>query len=305
MPSTWFACSKNEGVKMMERFISPVGKLAAACLLALTNFTSAQAQAPGEFVAFERTLAGQRFSREQAHNPADAILPVPATESFLLAADGQYRGRSQLIYPGKIEFRELTIGSLEGTKKIDEIKWREGIAIVAGDAAAAREELADSLYMSPQLIGSSASADLAGRPIRVGRDPMGRVISLQVADRTFHYADYRCMEGMCQPYDIEVRRGQHLAAKWAVTGFRLNPAVNADAFKLPEGYVSAAPKGPLRLTQLSRNVFRIDGTESGYHTGVVKGRRGIALFDPSVSVAEAALNRKLIESRSRGHRLRM
>ncbi len=283
---------------MTAQLKSPIVSIAGALLLAMTGLASAQA--PVQFVAFERSVEGHQFSREQSHDPADPILPVPAVESFLLASNGQYRGHSELTYPGKIVFRELTIGSPEGTKTIDEIKWRQGIGIVAGDAAAAHEELAESLFLSPQLIAASASTDLAGRPIRIERDPMGRAISLQVADRTFLYSDYRCKEDMCQPYAIEMRRGQTLAATWTVTNFRRNPPINAALFTLPDGYVSATPRGPLRLSQLAKTVFRIDGTQSGYHTGVVQGERGIAMFDPSVSVEEAAKNRKLVEARFPG-----
>nr|WP_315476836.1 MBL fold metallo-hydrolase [uncultured Undibacterium sp.] len=285
-------------MNMFYSFSYFIGRATPWCFL-LLHLAPVHAQAPTRFTAFERSITGHRYSQEQAHDPADSFLPVPATESFLLAANGQYRGRSYLTYPGKIVFQELTIGSLAGTKTIDELKWREGVAITAGDAAAAQEELADSLFLSPQLIASTTT-DLAGRPLRIERDGNGRVASLHVADQSFKYADYRCMQGMCQPYVIEMRRGEILAAKWTVTEFRLHPAIDASMFKLPNGYVAAAPSGPLRLSKLDKNVFRIDGAASGYHTGVVKGERGIAVFDPSVSVAEATLNRKLIESQFPG-----
>jgi len=271
----------------------------------------------------ELRMCGERYSPEQAYDAATPVLEIPATQTVLIARDGRFRMETETHYPGAIQFRFLTVGSPQGAATVDPMHWRDGIEIARDGADSARGDQADLLFLAPALLlrdaqerGAIASVepaagglvrvvftDAAGRPATLTlRADSGLAESAVAGERRYVYSGYRDQGGLQQPAAVELSRDGHPAARWQIDA-RLLATPAADAFELPSGYVEPAPRGALRATPLGDGVYRVDGAESGYHTGFVVGAKTVAVFDAPISVEEAAKTRALIQRTAPGRRI--
>jgi len=286
---------------------------------ALAFFALSTLQAATLPPAVELDMQGIRYALNQASDPAVAICEVAAKQAVLLTSDGSYRLSTDTRYPGNITFQFLEVGSPAGSSTVDLLKWRAGIEIQRENAAAARRNYADLLFMAPALLlklstQRSASGEDAGglrneslldpanRPATISIDSKsGDIVRASSAQLSYEYSGYTLQGGMRQPGQVKVRNGDRLVASWIVTAKAAAPA--AGAFELPAGYIESQAKGSMRATRVAPGAYRVDGTESGYHTGFVVGATGIAVFDAPIGPEEAAKVKALIEETAPGRKI--
>ncbi len=279
--------------------------------------------------AMELSMRGSTSRPEQARDAAAAFADVPSDQSVVLTEDGRFRLKTRTLYPGSIVFSFLTVGSPQGSSTIDELQWRDGTEISKEDAASARKDYADLLFLSPALLLRDALnrkpvskpaarnaepgamqrievsfKDAAGRPTTLTLDTAsGRIESATSGTRRFTYVGYQKQKNLLQPARITQYDGDRIATRWNDVSTLLVPAPSAEVFNLPDGYTEAVDRGPLRATELGEGAYRIDGAPSGYHTGFVVGDRAIAVFDAPVSVEEAEQVKAVIEKTAPGKRV--
>lgn len=294
-----------------------MGKLLVSGAVALVCATAVHAaEAPR---VLELDMHGQRYTRDQARDPAEGVYEIQAKQKVLLSKDGSYRHSTDTRFPGNITFQFLEVGDAAGSSTVDLLKWRTGTEIQREDAARARSNYADLLFLAPAMLleqarqrttdGSATDTsrnetllDAADRPATVTLDPRsGDVLRAKSTQLSYEYSDYVQRDGVRQPARITVSNGERVVARWNVTARAASP--DAQAFQLPAGYVETAPKGPLRATPLASGAYRIDGTPSGYHTGFVVGTKGVAVFDAPISPEEAAKVKELIEQTAPGRKI--
>ena len=268
--------------------------------------------------AVELDMHGLRYTLNQSRDPAEGNYEVIARETALVTSDGRYRYSTDTRYPGNITFRFL-VGSPSGSSTVDLLKWRNGIEIERDDAATARKSYADLLFLAPAMLlnlsnqrsdgGETADGvhiesmlDPANRPATIAVDTKsGDIVRAKSDKLSYEYSGYAVRDGIRQPGHINVRDGDRLVASWDVAAKSTAPAANA--FDLPAGYIETQAKGSLRATLVADGAYRVDGTESGYHTGFVVGSMGVAVFDAPVSPQEAAKVRALIEETAPGRKI--
>ncbi len=279
--------------------------------------------------AMELSMRGSTSRPEQARDAAAAFADVPSDQSVVLTEDGRFRLKTRTLYPGSIVFSFLTVGSPQGSSTIDELQWRDGTEISKEDAASARKDYADLLFLSPALLLRDALnrkpvskpaarnaepgatqrievsfKDAAGRPTTLTLDTAsGRIESATSGTRRFTYVGYQKQKTLLQPTRITQYDGDRVATRWNDVTTLLMPAPSPEVFNLPDGYTEAADRSPLRATDLGEGAYRIDGAPSGYHTGFVVGDRAIAVFDAPVSVEEAEQVKAVIEKAAPGKRI--
>lgn len=262
-------------------------------------------------------LIGTRYAPEQAREPQIALGEIDARQSMLLLPDGRFMVRTSTVYPGGIEFRFRTVGTLSGEETIDELGWRDGDALLGDDAKAAAKDLADYRMLVPGLLACMAptaaqAADRErawtaadGRAVRIRLNDDGNIAEAAIGNELYRYEDWRSADGVMGPRLITRTREGHVVAKWS--DVRLLTGTGADVdealLKVPTGYRAADATGELRATPLGQGVYRIDGTPSGYHTGFVVGDRSIAIFDAPVGIEEAKSVRAMIEKIAPGRRI--
>jgi len=292
-------------------------KLRIFCAWALSATSSLHAATLPSTV--ELDMRGIRYAVNQSRDPAEGVYEVPSTQTVLLASDGNYRLSTDTRYPGNITFQFLEVGSPAGSATVDLLKWRNGTEIQREDAAAARGSFADLLFMAPALLlhfstqhavgGEVAGGvrnetllDPANRPATIFVDiRSGDIVRAKSAQLNYEYSDYAQRDGMRQPSRITVSKGDRVVARWDVHAKTAAPG--ADAFELPSGYVETQAKGNLRATRVAAETYRVDGAESGYHTGFVVGGQGIAVFDAPIGPEEAAKVKALIEQTAPGRKI--
>ncbi|MFZ6745496.1 MBL fold metallo-hydrolase [Undibacterium sp. JH2W] len=130
----------------------------------------------------------------------------------------------------------------------------------------------------------------------------GQVQSAKTAASTYEYADYGSKQDFKQPKQITVKNGDKLVLQWTIHA-QLTEHVDAHSFDLPAGYVEIQDQGSLRATLIAPGTYRVDGSESGYHTGFSVGSHSVAIYDAPISTAEAAKVKALIEQTAPGRKL--
>ncbi|WP_242106797.1 MBL fold metallo-hydrolase [Luteimonas aquatica] len=281
---------------------------------------------PPGTTAMELRMRGSTYRPEQAREATAAFAEVAAEQTVVLADEGRFRLRTRSRYPGGIVFGFLGVGSPAGSATIDELQWRDGVEIEREDAASARGDYADLLFLSPALLLRDALArnpvaraasgpdaarrielryqDAVDHPVVLVLDAdSGRIESATSGKRRYVYARYRQQGQLLQPAHVTVYNGEAVAARWNEVSAHALPAPAADAFRLPEGYRERADRGPLRATDLGNGAYRIDGAPSGYHTGFVAGERAVAVFDASIDAEEAGQVKAMIEKTVPGRRI--
>ncbi len=274
--------------------------------------------------AFAVTLdmEGTRYASHQAATPQHAQQEIKLQQQLILQKDGQFRSVSESVWPGNIKFQFLTTGNKDGAAAIDLLKWRQGIEIEREDGTESRKEYADLLFLSPTMLLQQASMvpaespgmsngryqqlnfkDVADRPGSVTIDrSTGLVLSAKTGTSTYEYTDYSNIQGFAQPGKITVNNGERLILQWKIKT-TLAEHVDAHTFELPAGYVEKQDKGELRATMIAPGTYRVDGSESGYHTAFSIGTHSVAIYDAPVSATEAAKVRALIEQTAPGRKL--
>lgn len=262
-------------------------------------------------------LQGLRYTREQAADPSQALLEVPARQELSLEADGRYRVLNDTLYPGQIRFRFIETGGPEGSVTFDALQWRSGIEWQRNDAAVARANHAELLFLAPAWLLKQARdrqpalsdagegraerfVDSAGRSGLLWFDRNdGRLLRAKSASLVYEYGSDRFDAAGLQPRQISVSDGKNLRARWQVEILVTQPLAAA-AYQPPAGYVDPQERGPLRATPLGAGAYRVDGTPSGYHLAFVVGKTGVAVFDTPISPDEGARVRALIASTAPG-----
>jgi glyoxylase-like metal-dependent hydrolase (beta-lactamase superfamily II) len=295
---------------------------AAAAPKAVLAAARARLSPPADVPGVSLTLRGVRYAPNQASRPDVAIAEVEARQSMLILRDGRFRLETDTLYPGAIRFRFLGVGSPTGSATVDRLRWRDGDEISRDDAAGARQDFADFLFLSPGLLLDDAAArapalstddrtgdvvaafqDGAGRPATLIIDPAtGLVKAATSGSRRYIYDGYRSTGRLSQPARIAVFNGDRATVRWDdVTSAVATP--DDRAFAIPAGYVEAIDRGPPRAVDLGHGAYRVDGTPSGYHTGFVVGADAVAVFDAPISPTEADKVKAVIEATAPGRRL--
>ncbi|MGH6617652.1 MBL fold metallo-hydrolase [Sphingomonas sp.] len=258
-------------------------------------------------------LVGTRTTPEQARDPSTAIAEIDARQSLLLLPGGRFVLRTSTMYPGEIEFRFRSVGEPTRENTIDELGWRDGDTLLADDAASSAKDYADLQMLVPGALvcegagrrragvgGVSVAHDVANRPVTLREDSAGRIIAASVGADTYNYSGWRVEDDIATPTQIQRTRAGQVIARWEDVRIRAARAEDRALLSLPEGYRAPDPSGVLRATALGKGAYRMDGTQSGYHTGFVVGTRAIALFDAPIGIEEAKAVRALVEKTAPG-----
>ncbi|MFZ6711721.1 MBL fold metallo-hydrolase [Undibacterium sp. TC9W] len=297
--------------------------LAATGICILFSASRIKAQDMPSAFAITLEMRGVRFALHQAATPQNAQQEIKLKQQVILQKDGRFRTISESVWPGNIRFQFLTTGDKDGAAAVDLLQWRQGIEIERENAAEARNEYADLLFLSPVLLLELGSMrmpidlpgaenknyqqvnfnDVAGRPASmIIERSSGQVLSAKTAASTYEYADYNSMQNFRQPRQITVKDGGRLVLQWKISAAAAEH-VNAHSFALPATYIEKQDKGALRATMIAPGTYRVDGSESGYHTAFSVGTHSVAIYDAPVSAAEAAKVRTLIEQTAPGRKL--
>jgi glyoxylase-like metal-dependent hydrolase (beta-lactamase superfamily II) len=271
-------------------------------------------------------MQGTRLVPHQAYTPTLPAQEIKLTQNALIQKDGQFRLITESFWPGQIKFHFMSTGSTEGMATVDLLQWRNGIEIEREDAASSLKNYADLLFLSPVLLLEHATErqpiaittatpttdaryraesfkDAANRPATLIMDlASGHVISARNAAFSFEYSSYQNDDYFKKTQQVKVMKGNDLQVQWTVHA-QSEPHADAQDFALPPGYVEKQEKGVLRATLIAPGTYRVDGTESGYHTGFSVGSNSVAIYDAPISPAEAAKVRTLIEQTAPGRRL--
>lgn len=264
-------------------------------------------------------MNGTQFAHEQTRDPQDPIQNVIAKQRFLLSPDGQFLLQADQKFPGQIQFRFRLIGSKSGEVTFDELKWRGGTEMLRRPALQAQQDYADLLLFCPAFLAVDALRhNLTIDPMGTSddtlyasyRDDLGRLISIVLdrgagtiagvmADKQYYrYKGWHTVHGLPQPFRVE-----GVDAAWNVDAYPRTHFPESD-FAVPSGYIDERPQPALHLSSLGHGTYRVDGAPSEYHSGVVVGDTGIAIFDPSDSPEETTSIRHLVEQTFPGKPIR-
>ncbi|MFZ6778667.1 MBL fold metallo-hydrolase [Undibacterium sp. Ji83W] len=303
------------------RLLPLLPPLTGICILFSANSAVAQTISPAFAVVLD--MQGVRYASHQAATPKNAVQEIKLKQQLILQNDGQFRNISESLWPGNIRFQFLTTGNKDGVAEVDLLQWRQGIEIDRDNASAADKEYADLLFLSPALLLDHASMrmsaklpvaedekyeqinfnDAAGRPASmIIERSSGQALSAKTASSTYEYADYSIVQNFKQPRQITVKNGDKLILQWSITA-QVPEHLDAHTFDLPAGYVEKQGKGSFRAIMIAPGTYRVDGSESGYHTGFSVGTHSVAIYDAPISTAEAAKVRALIEQTAPGRKL--
>jgi glyoxylase-like metal-dependent hydrolase (beta-lactamase superfamily II) len=272
----------------------------------------------------EVQMSGTEFAKEQARDPEVPIAEIPTKQRLLLYTDGRYLLETDEFFPGSVEFLFRTVGSRTGSTTFDLLKWRSGTELLRGSPEEAQNDYGDLLLLCPALLATDAlrhslvidSANSSGKTLKasykdsldrsvslVVDHELGTIVSVEVGKQHYRYLAWHSAGGLLQPSSIEGFNGQ-IDVAWKSLNTVLKTAPSGKDFEIPPGYVEAPAQPKLALTPLGNGAYRVDGTPSGYHTGVVVGSDCIALFDPSVSKEEAKTVKQLVEEAFPGRPIR-
>lgn len=295
--------------------------LASICIFLAGGNAKAQTIPPVFAVTLE--MQGIRLVSHQAATPQNAVQEIKLQQQLILQQDGQFRSVSESVWPGNIKFHFLSTGNKDGFATVDLLQWRQGLEIDRRPAKDARNAYADFLFLSPALLLEQASKrtplngpgtendkyqevsfdDAAGRPASMIIERIsGQVQSAKTASATYEYADYSMQGDFLQPRKITVKSGGKQVMQWHLKA-QVAEHIDAHSFDLPAGYIELQDKGILRATLIAPGTYRVDGSESGYHTGFSVGTHSVAIYDAPISPAEAAKVRALIEKTAPGRKL--
>lgn len=261
--------------------------------------------------SWQLLVTGQRFVAGQAQDPSQSSQSVQIDDRVWLDAAGNYLWLTHSEWPGGIKFQYRQFGTANGGARMDVTKWRDGIWLQRSDAAKAKQDYVDQTYLLPallqtqlrgatgQLVANSSSVertntgtDAAGRPVTWTYNDHGQLLSVAQPQTRYEYLDYPDANPGSQPARIWIYRGGQQIADLQVA--RQAAELPADFQQIPLGYVDKPTPSSAKATLLAPGVYRIDQTPSGYHTGVVIGRDGIAVFDAPIDAKEAAANKAII-----------
>ncbi|MES2039781.1 MAG: MBL fold metallo-hydrolase [Pseudomonadota bacterium] len=307
-------------LRLLQR-LPQLPPFAGVCILFSGSSVVAQTISPAFAVILD--MQGARYASHQAATPQNAVQEIKLKQQLILQNDGQFRTVSESLWPGNIRFQFLTTGNKDGIAEVDLLQWRQGIEIDRDSATEARKEYADLLFLSPALLLKHASMrmsaklpgaenekyeqinfnDAAGRPASmIIERSSGQPLSAKTASSTYEYADYSTVQNFKQPRQITVKNGDKLVLRWSITA-QVPEHLDAHTFDLPAGYIEKQDKGAFRATMIAPGTYRIDGSESGYHTSFSVGTHSVAIYDAPISTAEAAKVRALIEQTAPGRKL--
>ncbi|PXX42625.1 MBL fold metallo-hydrolase [Undibacterium pigrum] len=299
--------------------------LASICILLASGSTQAQTMPPNFAVTLD--MQGTRLASHQAATPQNAVQEIKLKQQLILQKDGHFRSVSESVWPGNIKFHFLSSGNRDGVATVDLLQWRQGVEIEREDATKSRNAYADYLFLSPALLLEHASNrqpiklpgklsgqeneeleqwsfnDAAGRPASMIMErSSSTVLSAKSANFTYEYADYRAAENFKQAQKIIIKNGDKLVVQWTINT-QVADHIDAHTFDLPAGYIEQQDKGTLRATMIAPGTYRVDGSESGYHSSFSVGTHSVAIYDAPVSIAEGSKIRALIEQTAPGRKL--
>lgn len=258
-------------------------------------------------------VQGQRFVAGQAADPQQALQAVQINDQVWLNGAGDYLWLTHSEWPGGIVFEYRQFATSQGGARIDLPKWRDGVLITRSSAEKARQDYVEQSYLLPSLLVSQLSLDVGSALLRHGKDAAGRAVtaefnangqlrSIEHAQARYDYLGYSEPHPDSQPASIHIHRGKVLVADLRVT--QQVEELPADFAVIPAGYVDKPATKPLRATQLAPGVYRVDGSSSGYHTGFVVGKDGIAVFDAPIDSQESSAVKALIQRTAPGQSIR-
>lgn len=303
------------------RLLPLLPPITGICILFSASSAVAQTVSPAFAVTLD--MQGIRYASHQAASPQNAVQEIKLKQQLILQSDGQFHSVSESLWPGNIRFQFLTTGNKDGVAEVDLLQWRQGIEIDRDNASAARKDYADLLFLSPALLLEHASMcmpaklpgaenekyeqinfnDAAERPASmIIERSSGQLLSAKTASSIYEYADYSTTQNFKQPRQITVKNGDKLVLQWRINA-HVAGHVDAHTFELPAGYVEKQDKGVFRATMIAPGTYRVDGSESGYHTSFSVGTHSVAIYDAPISVAEATKVRALIEQTAPGRKL--
>ncbi|MFZ6654121.1 MBL fold metallo-hydrolase [Undibacterium sp. TJN19] len=317
-------CASRSASRSVSTFLFTSACTFTFCI-AWAFSSAAQADSISDSSAVLLQMQGTRLVSHQAYTPTLATQEIKLTQNALLRKDRHFRLVTESFWPGQIKFHFMSTGSAEGMATVDLMQWRGGIEIEREDAASALTNYADLLFLSPALLLEQATErqpisttaatstdanyriesfkDAAGRPATLALDlASGHVVSARNAVSRFDYSRYQDDDYFKQPQQVRVMKGDDLQVQWTVLAQAV-PHTGAQDFALPPAYVEKQDKGALRASLIAPGTYRVDGTESGYHTGFSVGSHSVAIYDAPVSPAEAAKLRALIEQTAPGRKL--
>lgn len=268
-------------------------------------------------------LQGYRYTANQAATPQQAVLQVPARLQISLTQQGAYKQLSSTLFPGDIEFRFLTLGNTDGAAVYDLLGWRAGVEFDALDGKTVRESRADALFLAPALLLRTAKdrqamstpvelqstyqfesfIDQAGRPATLVIDKRnGQAVSARGATFSYEYANNGGDHPVSAPSSVKVRLGDNLIADWQSVSVS-NAPLTAQEFAVPDGYQARQAAGSLRADKIADGVYRINGSQSGYHMHFVVGEHSVVLFDSPIFPNEIASIKTLISHIAAGKKI--
>jgi glyoxylase-like metal-dependent hydrolase (beta-lactamase superfamily II) len=267
-------------------------------------------------------LHGVRLAGDQSQDTSGVNPGVVTLEkNIVLDDDGRFSEINVSNFPGKIQFRSLSVGSKDGVATVDLLKWRAGTEILRTKGQQAATTYANLLLLTPQKALTQASQpkqldststnivvkqsmlDAAGRSmIIVSNANGGDVTSIQLGPLLYEYSDYRAVQTQRQPKHIRVTNNGKFLAEWS-TEAKLSDGKDQSVFDIPDGYGEAKVDTQLRATLIAPNTYRIDGTESGYHTAFSVGTHSVAVYDAPSSTKEVAAVKALIEQTVPGKKI--
>lgn len=260
-------------------------------------------------------VQGQRFVAGQSADPHQALQAVQIQDQLWINGAGDYLTLTHSEWPGGIIFEYRQFATSQGGARVDLPKWRDGVFVTRSTAEKARLDYVDQSYLLPSLLQAqlslldeSATAsqvrrqrhgkDAAGRAVTAEFNEVGQLLAIEHAQARYDYLGYSEPQIDSQPASIQIRRSKVLVADLKVT--RQVEELPADFAVIPAGYVDKPSAKPLRATHLAPGVYRVDGSPSGYHTGFVVGKAGIAVFDAPIDEQEAATIKALIQRTAPG-----
>lgn len=252
-------------------------------------------------------VQGQRFVPGQAQDPHASAQAVTIKDQVWLDGAGHYLWLTHSEWPGGIVFAYRQFGTPNGGARVDIHKWRDGVWITRADAKKARQDYTDQSYLVPSLLLAQLdfasgtvvdplhrqATDGAARAVEATFNEFGQLVSIRHPQARYDYLDYPDHNANSQPSRVQIYRAEQLVADLTLQVQVADlPSDYAD-ITLP--YTDKPAPAPLAATRLADGVYRVDGAPSGYHTGFVVGRDGVAVFDAPVDANEAGAVKALIQ----------
>ncbi|WMW79867.1 hypothetical protein RF679_14605 [Undibacterium cyanobacteriorum] len=259
-------------------------------------------------------MIGSRITPNQARQPVQASLEVPAHQTVYLSPTGAFEIRTDTEYPGGIRFNFHIKGNHEGMATVDTLFWRNGDEIERSDASVAKQTYADQVLLVPELLMSQAQnvrdiespadahtdyifkgfEDFIGRPVSVTiRRGDSKVMAARLGSTLYVY-DYEAATRTPNQWNVHVSNNGATSAHWQIQSQAVRQREITLDFAAP--YREKAARGDLRIDTLAPGVYRVNGAPSNYHSHFVLGDHSMLAFDAPVSSTETALIRTKLEN---------